>query len=125
MGPKDTFTIPDINDHLHVVISDPGEYPDQVICFNLTTWKGDHCDPACIIDCNEHKWVKHKSYVYYANPCVLNTSVIETMSTSNRINWWEPITDLLYARILSGAIVTTSLSIDNKGLLVAQGLIDP
>lgn len=123
MRQKDAFTIPGINDHLQVVISRPDEYPDQVICFNFTSWKGDHCDPACIVQPGEHPWVKHKSFVYYANPSILRSEVVEALHAPNRIESWAPVSDEVFDRMLAGATITKMLSMEDAELLADQGLI--
>lgn len=123
MGQKDAFTIPTINDHLHIVISDPDKFPNEVICFNLTTWKGDHCDPACIIEPGEHTWVRRRSYVYYENPRLLDAEAIKAIETSSRVNKLPAVSDELFTRILEGAEETTRLSVEFVVLMAAQGLL--
>lgn len=123
MGQKDAFTIPNINDHLHVIISNPDEFPAEVICFNLTTWKGDHCDSACIVEPGEHTWVLRKSFVYYENPRKLDAKAMALLETSNRIEKWPAVSDELFARMLNGAQESIRLPVEYEDLMRTQGLL--
>ncbi len=123
MGQKDAFTIPGINDHLQVIISNPDEFPDEVICFNLTTWKGDHCDSACIVEPGEHTWVRRKSFVYYENPLLLNAEAMATLETSNLVEKYPAVSEELFVRMLNGAQESTRLPVEYEDLMFTQALL--
>jgi len=59
------------NRHPFIIISDPAQNEDVVLCVNLTTYDPNgrpndaDNDPACIIEVGEHPWVEHTTCVCY------------------------------------------------------------
>ncbi|MBV6549942.1 hypothetical protein [Acinetobacter soli] len=62
-----------LNDHLHVVLFEPKQYPQQgygkrlcLVRVNITTIHPEaYFDPTCVVKSGEHPFIKHDSYVLY------------------------------------------------------------
>lgn len=50
--------------HLHIVCVDPDENGDVVIV-SISTYTSALCDGTCILQANDHPWLRHESYVLY------------------------------------------------------------
>lgn len=49
--------------HLWIAVAESGE--GSLICFNVTTYRPER-DTSCVVDSDDHPWVKHKSMINYA-----------------------------------------------------------
>jgi hypothetical protein len=63
----DAFLLIDksIDEHLWVVISKPGDNPDEVVIVNLTSHDSPDKDASCILDAGDHPWIRHRTCVRY------------------------------------------------------------
>ncbi len=60
----DTFLLRGIDDHLIIIISEPGRDPNRIVTANFTSWRADK-DQSCIVAAGEHRFVKKRSCLDY------------------------------------------------------------
>ncbi|MCT9837521.1 hypothetical protein N3K61_24580, partial [Escherichia coli] len=61
--------------HLHVICNDPVYYPVNdcycVLVVNISSIKdGVPHDPSCVLNSGDHRFIKHPSYVVYAEAII-------------------------------------------------------
>lgn len=96
-----TFLIPDKDDHLWMIISDPDQNTDcVVVCF--LSWREKH-DQACVVSLGEHPFVKHDTCVNYRGAMVVSLERLLELDASNSLRYKEPLSPELLQRIRSSA----------------------
>lgn len=127
MHQRDTFTVTepgnDLDDHLWIIVSDPDEYPYEVVCFNVSS-SPEFFDPACVVVPDDHSWIRRNSYIYYRKPKVVADVSLNRLCASKLITPFEPVSYELWARVLRGAVDTTHLEFKMSEILDRQGLIE-
>ena len=53
-----------IDDHYHIIVSDPAKTPDMVIRVSISTCR-DQSDDACVLTPQDVRFLMHRSYVAY------------------------------------------------------------
>jgi len=119
----DTFLLVNsrINEHCFVVISDPRKNPDQIVTVNFTSYDVKK-DQSCIVERDEHPFVKHRTCIYYRNN-LLRLVNYNRFLASGDIVPHAPVDQTLLRRILDGAAVSSFIPLENRKILVEQGLI--
>ena len=127
MNIGDTFLPAKVNDHLHVVISDPAANAEEVVVVSLTSYVtfGEKCrkDGSCLLDRGDHPWIDHTTCVSYRDGRIVAESQLNALLADGQITLREPITNSVLTRILEGAEKTDELPNKCKVVLEQQGLI--
>lgn len=120
----DTFCLANrsINNHLFFIISDPILGAGVIVTANMTTWRADN-DQSCLIQPDEHPFVRHLSCVNYADSRQIALSQYRSFLASGSIIPNAPIDDGLMSRILAGAAISTHLPFGIRQILVDQNLL--
>lgn len=117
-----------INDHLHVVISDPRIDPAQVVIVSVTSYdKFSHeiyKDGSCVLDSHDHPWIRHRTCISYRDGRVVPESVLDAAVANGSLVMEEPVSSDVLARILEGAEQTEELPNKCRTVLAGQGLIE-
>ena len=108
--------------HLWVVVSDPDQDPDRVLIVNLTTVRS-NCDPACILDAGDHPFVKHPSYLLYAESRIVTNQELDRKVAAGQTILEPKMRRDVSARIRHGAAISNFIPLQNRKLLEDQGLI--
>jgi hypothetical protein len=87
--------------HLHVVCTDPCDAGNQVIV-PITSWTNDLCDNACILQANEHEFLKHKSYVLYRKARIEAASTLDNGIAQGLFVTRAPMNRQTFLRIKHG-----------------------
>lgn len=89
--------------HVRFVISNP-DPENMVLVVNMTTFRGTgREDLSCILNTEDHKRVKHKSYIFYAKAEELSTIQILKLKFEGLIDIVEDLSDEVLNRIQEGA----------------------
>lgn len=70
------------SDHLHIVLNDPAPCPfkgcDCVVLVAISSVRpGKPIDPSCLLDVGDHPFIRHQSYVVYADARVYNAERVQ------------------------------------------------
>jgi hypothetical protein len=122
MEAGDTFLLTKVDDHLWVILSDPGQDADQVLVVSVTTWRQGK-DPACMIGRNEHPFVTHESCMAYIEARALSRANLFTFKDSGLLKLLDPVSAGLLGRMREGAARSDHLKPAFKDILRRQGLI--
>ena len=92
--------------HLHVILTDKCADGFQLLGSIASIKRGQHHDPTCIIELEEHRFIKHRSYVVYRR---FNT--IAASHITKCVDGWvyrkhDPATDEIYERICDGITIS-------------------
>lgn len=118
---------PHLSTHLWIVLSDPNLDRNRVVIVNITSWRNDATpmnDSSCILEANEHPFIKHKSYVYYHYAIITTVNNIENGFTGGVLEPQDDCSSELLDKILLGASQSQHIPIKIIGVLQEQGLID-
>lgn len=94
-------------DHLHFVCNDPVLYPplakECVLAVNISSVDPNlPCDPTCLVEAGEHRFVKHQSYVYYRKADIYGANTIALRVADGTFKTHHDCSDDLFERILAG-----------------------
>jgi hypothetical protein len=120
----DTFLLNnrEINNHLFVIISDPEQDDRRIATANFTSWRADK-DQSCIVDAGEHRFLTHRSCIYYGEDRLISLDQYNTLLGSGHVLSHDPVSKTLLGRILDGAKVSPYLPFGKRQILIEQGLI--
>lgn len=123
----DTFQLSNrstiIDIHLHIIISDPTQNPNQIVTANFTKWRADK-DQSCIVEVGEHPFIRVRSCVDYRRNKLIPLNLYEQCLMSGDLVSHDPIRGDLLKRIIYGAGISPFISFGSRQILVDQGLID-
>jgi hypothetical protein len=91
--------------HLFVVCTDPCVL-GKVALTNISSWKGNHCDPTVKIGAGIHGFVTHDSYVAYNFSEVERTITIESGVKLTRFVQKDPFPDPPLTQIVEGLLLS-------------------
>ncbi|HYV34691.1 MAG TPA: hypothetical protein VE988_03240 [Gemmataceae bacterium] len=111
-----------IDDHLWVVVSDTKLFSDQVVIVNLTTATPEK-DQTCIIEPQEHAWLRHRSCVSYFHAKVTTLTKLLECKDKGLIVLQDTLDAKVLARICACSGDSTTLPPDIADVMVAQRLI--
>jgi hypothetical protein len=117
----DTFLGPPPYNHLYVVCSDPALDPARVLLVSVTTWKPKE-ENCCIIQANEHPFVKHKSCVRYKDVGNASVASIQHLENLSGLKRRAPVSSELLARIRDGACESEYLPVEWRRVLESQSI---
>lgn len=124
MDAGSTFLLTQVDNHLWVVLSDPRRDPKNVLLVSLTTLTRLK-ESVCILAPGEHDWVRHQTCVSYEHAKVVPLDVLYKLKDKGLLVLQAPLSPALLQRVRSGAAVSMRITLDNRQILVNQGLIDP
>jgi hypothetical protein len=102
MNAGDTFLIPGSDDHLWMVISDPHLDAQRVVVVCFLSWQG-HIDQACVVQADEHPFVKHTTCVNYPGARVEPADLLDRLRREGRILPKQPLSVELLKRVRDSA----------------------
>ncbi|RQT87049.1 hypothetical protein DF056_05015 [Burkholderia cepacia] len=111
--------------HLHVVLSDPIVVPnrgqrDCVVVVNFSSIKGNRFDDhTCVFSPQDHRYFKHKSFVFYAKANVEFADIV--MQNVNSTIWPQQTPDFTVAqvtRIKAGLQISGETPINVRSLQI-------
>lgn len=123
----DTFIIPSLGEggisYLCIVLSDPTRNREKLVIVNFTRWD-EGKDDSCVIEAEEHPWLKHTSCIDYRGlPFDLSAQDLEQRLEAGDFKGDQPVSKDLLAKILAGAADTRFMAMERQVILVEQGLI--
>ena len=80
----DTFLLPDFDDHLWAVISDPAINGNNVVIVLFVSWTEKY-DQACVLHGGEHPFIKHETCVQYPGAKVVANARLEELRKSGQL----------------------------------------
>ena len=111
-----------INNHLHIILSDPKLNPEKIVTVNFTSRRPDK-DQSCLVEVGEHPFLTKPSCINYDNRLITEEQWKQCLTACSLI-LNEPLSPSLLKRILQGAAISPYLPLGNHQILVEQGLID-
>ena len=112
-----------INPHLYVVISDPSQYPDEVVLVNMTTLRP-YSDTGCIIEVDEHSFVTKQTCIEYQHAVVTTLYQLGRTINSGAYVEKDPVSEDLLQRIRLGAAESERIQLGVLEILKEQGVLD-
>lgn len=102
-------------DHLHFICSDSIFYPSKakecVLIVNISSINdGSDYDKTCILNADEHPFIKHSSYVYYKKAEIYGTNSISQNVAQGTFRIHEPCSDNIFNRILEGFSISEDVT---------------
>jgi hypothetical protein len=91
------------NYHLRFVISDPDAENKVMIVHMTTIYETGREDLSCVLVPGDHHCVKHRSYIRYDNPLVLDRVKILREKFNGTIQMVEDVTEEILLKIQEGA----------------------
>ncbi|EAA0619059.1 hypothetical protein FYL48_21945, partial [Shigella flexneri] len=93
--------------HLHVICNDPVYYPVNdcycVLVVNISSIKdGVPHDPSCVLNSGDHRFIKHPSYVVYAEAIIWRVDNMVRKQRSGEISVHDDMPEATFNRILDG-----------------------
>ncbi|PWC18099.1 hypothetical protein DDT56_04295 [Brenneria corticis] len=96
------------SNHLHVICNDPVYYAingcDCILVVNITTIYPPpvHNDPACILRFGDHDFIRHDSYVYYADAIIWKVPNVISRQQSGELIPRADMSEATFQRVLDG-----------------------
>jgi hypothetical protein len=121
MNAGDTFLSPKYDDHLWMVISDPAIDPDHVVIVFFLSWQQNY-DQSCIIQANEHPFVKHPTCVEYPGVKITTNLKLDDAVADGRLKMKDPLSPALLEKIRRCAGVS-DITANAYSILRKQGFV--
>jgi hypothetical protein len=86
--------------HLHIVCSDTCPLGGNLIVPVSTFYDG--CDNTCELDVGDHEFIRHLSFVFYANSKVVLAARIDDLVAQNQITLKPDVSGEVFQRVLRG-----------------------
>jgi hypothetical protein len=121
----DTFLLGDkqVDDHLWVILSDPTKDAQRVLLVSLTT-AAPHKESVCLIQPDEHPWVRHETCVAYDKAKAVSLDQLSDLKNKGFIQLQAPVSAILLQRIRDRAGDSVDLAMELADILSEQGLVD-
>jgi hypothetical protein len=117
----EAFLLPDFDDHLWAVISDPVLDPHCVVVVLFVSWT-DKYDQACVLNGGEHPFIKHPTCVQYPGAKIVTDGRLEELRRSGQLRPKAPLSGELLALIRQRAAVA-NISTRAYEILREQGFV--
>jgi len=111
-----------LDDHLWIVLSDPGRFPDEVVIVSFTTHTREK-DQACLVEQNEHPWLTRRSCISYYHAKIVTAAALDALLRGGGIQPRQPLTPELLARVRQRAGDSTQMPEAVAEVLIRQGII--
>jgi hypothetical protein len=122
MNAGDTFLIPDSDDHLWMVISEPSLNKECVVVVCFLSWS-DHYDQACVLNAGDHPFIKHATCINFPGARIERDDLLEKWKKQGRIRPKEPLSQPLLKRIRE-AVAASDMPMECYEIMRAQGFAD-
>lgn len=104
--------------HLHVICNDPVYYPINdcycILVVNISSvHQGVPYDATCVLDVGDHDFIKHPSYVVYAEAVIWRVDNVTKKQASGEITTHNDMPEATFLRILSGFDVSDQVKPKN------------
>jgi len=125
MRAGDTFRLVDdtLDEHLWVVLSDPGACHDDVVIVNLTTYDK-RKDCTCILEPGDHCFIRHRTIANYRDARAVRRSHLEQLVESAQLIPQDPLKPEVLSRIREGAAGSRFTPEGCRKVLAQQGLVE-
>ena len=126
----DTFLLrnQEIDEHLYIVISDPGIDPSQVVIVSLTSYDNFqheiYKDGSCILHPDDHPWILHQTCVSYRDGRSVSKDQLDALLEAGHLQMREPVGKEVLERIHEGAEKTDELPNKCRTILASQMVIE-
>lgn len=87
--------------HLCIICSDPCS-KKMISVVPISTYTNDKCDQTCIINTNDHKFVRHKSYVLYRNARIIGCNEVLRGINEGKFTTHDNMNAQTFLRISNG-----------------------
>lgn len=87
--------------HLHIVCCDPNEDGDVVIV-SIASYVNHLCDGTCILQANDHIWLRHQSYVLYRSAQIIEAEKLENRIADGEILERDDMNAQAFLRVRNG-----------------------
>jgi len=121
MTAGDTFLVPDSDDHLWVVISDPNVDPSRVVIVCFLSHQP-HYDQACVLEPGDHPFIKHPTCVNYPDARIESAALLERLKGDGRLKPKTPLSSGILDRIRSAA-EDSEIPTEGYDILRRQGYV--
>lgn len=103
-----SFWVSQAEPHLWFIISEPQQYPEEVVIANVTTARDSVFAPkndrSCVVQPGEHPFVTSLSYVYYAGARMTSVGHLKSRFHRGDLHPHEPASAELLLRMRKGAL---------------------
>ena len=117
----DTFLVPDLDDHLWAVISDPLLDESKVVIVCLLSWQ-EHYDQACVLEAGDHPFITHSTCVNYPGARIEKNTLFEQLKSAGQLKPKDPLPDALLNRIREKA-EDSDITSESYDVLRNQGFV--
>lgn len=87
--------------HLSIVCCDPNDDGDVVIV-SISSYVNDLCDDTCILQANDHAWLRHESYVLYRSAQIIGAKKLENGIAAGEILVRDNMNAQAFLRVRNG-----------------------
>lgn len=87
--------------HLHIVCCDP-DNEGNVVIVSIASYVNNLCDGTCILQPNEHVWLRHESYVLYRSAQIIEAERLESGIAAGEILERDDFNAQTFLRIRNG-----------------------
>ena len=84
MDAGDAFLIPEEDDHLWAVISDPTQDSDNVVIIMFVSWTEKY-DQACVLKVGDHPFIRHDTCVQYPAAKVVSNQILDHLFEAGKL----------------------------------------
>ena len=108
--------------HLWIVVSDPNLDSDRVLIVNVTSYRPDvpSCDPACLLECGDHAFIEHTSYINYYDSRVYTAAHLISLLARDKIELHDRLDASVLKRVRDGASLSRRIPFENLMVLIDQ-----
>lgn len=105
--------------HLHFICCDPVFYPHQqtdcILAVNISSINdGSTYDDSCILTSDDHSFIKHPSYVYYAKAAIFGAVSVSQQVSSGDFDIHDPCSEEALKKILDGFQISENVTFKVK-----------
>lgn len=99
--------------HLFIEMTAPLGPDEEVLLLSISTiHEGVPYDESCVLNAEEHEFIKHPSYIRYDKPYFLTVKQIQNGIRAQRLKPKSMVSESVYKRICAG--LRTSLQVSPK-----------
>ncbi len=110
----------DANRHLWIILSDPDEFPDEILTVFMTSLRPG-MDQTCILEVGDHPFITRKTTIAYGAAAVWTRVALGQAIADGDIVLRDPIDDSLLTRIRFLALASPRLNYIHQQIASNQG----
>lgn len=84
--------------HLFIILTKPVN--GKIAMVNLSSCKNNFYDKSCVLNSNDHKFIKAKSYIAYQYATIIETNKLQSMAVYDMVN------DAVFKKICAGLLAS-------------------